>query len=199
GVRSCAWSPDSTRLLSAGSDQSLRVWDATTGEQLLNLQGHTGGVRSCAWSPDSTRLLSAGSDQSLRVWDATTGEQLLNLQGHTGWVFSCAWSPDSTRLLSAGSDQSLRVWDATTGQLLRIHVQMKNGHAAWEAASSRILEAKGEIWRYLAWAVTDTEGKVDLLPLETFGPVLSQELQENNFTDQPQSSPLVHPPGPVEQ
>jgi WD40 repeat protein/nucleoside phosphorylase len=174
-IFSCAWSPDSTRLLSADSDRSLRVWDATTGEQILNIQGHYGAIFSCAWSPDSTRLLSAGDDQSLRVWDAAAGEQLLYLQSHSGRIRSCAWSPDSTRLLSAGEDGSLRAWDATTGQLLRIHVPMKNGHVVWEPDSNRILEAKGDIWRYLAWAVTDADGKTDLLPLEAFGPLLSQD------------------------
>jgi WD40 repeat protein/nucleoside phosphorylase len=172
-VNFCAWSPDSTRLLSAGTDGSLRAWDAATGMQLLDIQGHNGAIKSCAWSPDSTRLLSAGTDGSLRVWEAATGKPLHYLQSHSGRVRSCAWSPDSTRLLSAGDDGTLRVWDAATGQLLRIHIQVKNGHATWEPTSGRILEAKGEIWRYLAWAVTDAKGKTDLLPLETFGPVLS--------------------------
>ena len=126
-----------------------------------------------AWSPDSSRLLSAGTYGSLRVWEAATGKPLCSRLSHTRRVCPSAWSPDSTRLLSAGDDGTLRVWDAATGQLLRIHIQVKNGHATWEPTSGRILEAKGEIWRYLAWAVTDAKGKTDLLPLETFGPVLS--------------------------
>ncbi len=43
-VSSVAWSPDSTRLASAGNDGSVRIWDPATGEQLQHLTGHTGGV-----------------------------------------------------------------------------------------------------------------------------------------------------------
>jgi WD40 repeat protein len=64
-------------------DKSVRVWDAKTGEQLRELQGHTDWVTSVAFSPDGNRIVSGSYDKSVRVWDAKTGEQLRELQGHT--------------------------------------------------------------------------------------------------------------------
>ena len=91
-----SWSPDGSRLLSAGYDGTLRVWDAASGECLLTLRGHEDWVRSCAWSPDGGRLLSGGGDGTLRVWDAASGECLLTLRGDR----------KSTRLNSSHLDKS---------------------------------------------------------------------------------------------
>jgi WD40 repeat protein len=93
GVYSVAFSPDGNQIVSGSSDQSVKVWDAKTGKQLRELQGHTDDVNSVAFSPDGKQIVSGSVDKSVQVWDAKTGEQLRKLQGHTRGVYSVAFSP----------------------------------------------------------------------------------------------------------
>jgi tetratricopeptide (TPR) repeat protein len=66
-----AYSPDGRRLVSAGFDGTVKVWDAVTGQELLSLKGHTGGANGVAYSSDGRCLASAGDDQTVKIWDAT--------------------------------------------------------------------------------------------------------------------------------
>jgi hypothetical protein len=108
-----AFSADGTLLASAGSassDNTLRIWDPATGQELRRLKGHMNGVWSVAFSADG-RLASAGGDNTVKLWDPTTGQELRTLKGHTEMVHSVAFSGDGTRLASAGHDQTVNVWD----------------------------------------------------------------------------------------
>ena len=49
-------SPDGKILASAGEDQTIRIWDARSGEQLQQLTGHPGPVLSVAYAPDGAAL-----------------------------------------------------------------------------------------------------------------------------------------------
>jgi hypothetical protein len=115
-VESVAWSPDGKRLATGSWDQTAKVWDAATGEELLSLKGHTNAVLSVAWSPDGKRLATGSKDQTAKVWDAASGQETLTLKGHTDSVDSVAWSPDGRRLATGSNDDTAKVWDATSRQ-----------------------------------------------------------------------------------
>jgi tetratricopeptide (TPR) repeat protein len=69
-VSSVAFSPDGQRLASASWDQSVKLWDAVSGQELRTLKGHTNMVSSVAFSPDGQRLASASHDATVKLWDA---------------------------------------------------------------------------------------------------------------------------------
>jgi WD40 repeat protein/actin-like ATPase involved in cell morphogenesis len=113
-----AFSRDGSLLASAGLDQTIRLWDTTTGEQNGEpLTGHTNEVSSVSFSPDGTLLASASDDGTIRLWDVTSGEQRGEpLTDHTDEVTTAQFSPDGTLLASASDDGTVRIWDVATGQ-----------------------------------------------------------------------------------
>jgi WD40 repeat protein/serine/threonine protein kinase len=110
-VNEVAFSTDGKRLASTSEDDTVKVWDAQTGQELFSLKG---GGRSVAFSPDGKRLASTG-DGPVRVWDAQTGRELLSLKDGYGGI---AFSPDGKRLACAYGDNAVEVWDAQTGREL---------------------------------------------------------------------------------
>jgi WD40 repeat protein/serine/threonine protein kinase/tetratricopeptide (TPR) repeat protein len=143
-VTCVSFSPDGTRILSAGGDQhqlgEAKVWDARTGARLLDLKGLpqvlgvNTPVTNVAFSSDGTRIITAGEGKIARVCDARTGKLLLELKGHTTRLISMAFSPDGTRIVTGGDSQprvlqvgrilgvqgpgEVKVWDARTGKEL---------------------------------------------------------------------------------
>jgi WD40 repeat protein len=63
-----AFNPDGSVLASAGGDQTVRLWDVSSGNLLASLTGHEDAVTSIAFSPDGTLLASGGLDGRLLLW-----------------------------------------------------------------------------------------------------------------------------------
>ena len=138
-----AISPDGQRLASGSQDHTVKVWDASTGQELLTLNGHTDTVWGVAFSPDGQRLASASDDQTVKVWDASTGQEFLTFTGHTDRVWGVAYSPDGRRLASASLDGTVKVWDASTGVeflTLKGHTDIVSG-VAYSPDGRRIASA----------------------------------------------------------
>ncbi len=114
GLHSLAFSPDSRRIIAGYGDSDVlgtgyaghaKVWDATTGEMLIDwIPGSGIGVYSVAFSPDGQHAALAGNGQ-VDVWDLASRKRIRTLTGHTNLVQTVAFSPDGRFLASGGRRQ----------------------------------------------------------------------------------------------
>ena len=102
-------SPGDKLVAGACHDQSVHLWNSSTGKRVRTLP-HGGVVAGVCFTPDGKRVLSGCYDAVVRLWDAESGRELHRFIGHSGVVQSVAVSPDGKHAASAGLDGTLRVW-----------------------------------------------------------------------------------------
>jgi WD40 repeat protein len=156
-VRSVAFSLDGSQILTASGDDlapgSANLWDAATGELLIEPFRHDSCVRSAVISPDGTRILTAsgqhGKPGCAQIWGAVSGQLLAEPLHHDGPVFSAIFSPACNQILTASGDSSgpryARLWHAASGKLLaEDHRRLR---ALIEIIGSRRLDTLGVMKR----------------------------------------------------
>ncbi|MEN9675467.1 MAG: hypothetical protein RIS76_1363, partial [Verrucomicrobiota bacterium] len=94
------FSRDGTRLLTAGGDQLVRVWDVASRRELAVLEGHTAQVLAAAFNTNATQVVSGGADRQLKVWDIATKEKIISLGGPVASITSVAWPGDGASILA---------------------------------------------------------------------------------------------------
>jgi WD40 repeat protein len=105
---------DGTILVSAGDDQSVRVWDVESGELIRSLDQHTGVVHNLAVRPSHDGLpmvASAAADRTIRFWQPTIGRMVRYIRLDAE-PLDIAWLNDGTQLMAACVDGHIRVVNA---------------------------------------------------------------------------------------
>ncbi len=122
GVRSVDWSMSQKRLLTAGADGQVELWDVgsifVTGDELIVFNAHQTTITDINWSHAGDRFLSVSFDNTVRIWDGVSYEMKSEIADSSG-TLGAGWSPDDTQIIVANGDGTARIWDVATGELVK--------------------------------------------------------------------------------
>ena len=145
-------------LASGGNDKNVFIWNTTTWEVRMRLEGHTQQIFSLAELPNGD-IVSGGYAGELFVWDRISGTLKLTLSAHTKTVYSLDVLPNGD-LISAGDDSLLIVWNTNSGSIktqlnpsfvtakvyYRSVIAFSNGEVASGGDAYILNDYKGVIW-----------------------------------------------------
>ena len=75
-VWSVAFSPDGTLIVSCSDDNTIKIWEKSTGTLLKYFEGHQLAVMSVAFSPNGTFIVSGSYNNTIKIWEKSTGSLL---------------------------------------------------------------------------------------------------------------------------
>ena len=155
-INDVAYSPDSALIATAGSDSTVRVWDAATGAQLSAIE-LDGGANHAAFSPDGSELVIAGVGGLAAIYDADTGELVREFDAGKELVLTAEFSPDGASVITGGVDGSARLFDAASGEALAILQLGRAVYAARFSPDGKRAVVAGEQPAAAIWTLTSAD------------------------------------------
>ena len=112
-VVSTAFSPSGDRLVTSSADQTVRIWDSTTGQQ-LDLRRFEGGVQDARFSPDGKTVLVLTSGGALTVFPPGKPGEVKELASRVSSPIT--FNADGSRVAVTDTDDyAVRILDPVSG------------------------------------------------------------------------------------
>ena len=92
-------------------DDTVLLWNTTTGEHIRTLAGHLDIITCVAFSTDGQQLASGSEDETILLWDLKNSKYPRILIGHNDKVLDVAFSPDGKTLASRSEDGIVLLWN----------------------------------------------------------------------------------------
>lgn len=105
-------------LATSSADFTVKIWDISTGQEKIELAGHTEIIQSISWAWEGNMLVTSCKDKKLRVFDVRSNKVVQEAAGHVGVKGSrCVTMGNSNFVCTTGfsktSERQVYVWDMT--------------------------------------------------------------------------------------
>jgi COMPASS component SWD3 len=114
--------------LSAGTDNSIILWDIRTNKSIFKILAHPEPITSIDITYDNTMITSSSYDGYVRLWDMVKGTCLKTMSaefGSTSAMGNCKLTPNSKYLLFANMNSKMGLYNYQN-ELLKTYVGHKN-------------------------------------------------------------------------
>eukprot|EP00455_Lapot_gusevi_P037329 TRINITY_DN4171_c0_g1_i3.p1 TRINITY_DN4171_c0_g1~~TRINITY_DN4171_c0_g1_i3.p1 ORF type:complete len:388 (-),score=72.85 TRINITY_DN4171_c0_g1_i3:38-1132(-) len=125
-VLAACFTQDNQSVLTAGIEESIRMWDLRKNSVVMTLEGHSDSITGVSLSPDGSFLLSNSMDNTLRCWDIRpyaphqrcVKVYMSHQHGLEKNLLRCSWSADGSKVAAGSADRMVYIWDAASRRLL---------------------------------------------------------------------------------
>jgi len=156
-VTDAIYSPDGKFIFTASEDSTVKMWDASTKQELKQFTGHERGIHGLAITGDGTLIATEAADSTGRIWKVNDPTRFFPLADLSGPVAALAFSPDGRLLATEATNgkekagAAPRLWDTSTGKIFHTLI----GHK--DAVSALAFSPDG---RYLVTASWDSTARI---------------------------------------
>jgi WD40 repeat protein len=173
GPIAAAFWPDDRTITTILKDGTIGLWQASTGQQIRTLPGHTSGsVTLAAFSPDRKTVMTAAEDNlPVVLCDIATDRQTTLPSIHRGKITALSMRPDGKVALTGDGSGMVRLWDVTTSATIGEPLRHEGAitAAAFSPDGRSIVTASADKTARL-WDATTGQATAPLL--ENEGPVV---------------------------
>lgn len=153
-VKHCQYFDQGSKVMSCSSN-IVKIWVASTGQELHSFGGHDDQITHCVISEGGEILVTCSEDTTCKVWEVARKKLLFTFAEHYDGIQACDLSPDSKTVVSADINSQVIVWSSQTGEVLE---QWNYGETG---VTSCVFVPKGD-----AVIVANQEGMMKLLSLK---------------------------------
>ncbi len=114
------YSPNGNFIASGSEDNTVKLWDVTTGKVVRTFVAHRGYITALDFNAAGDMLVTAAKDNTIRIWDVRKGTEVRTLPGHSFYASAVAFSPTNNIIASCSIDKTVKLWDIRIGKEIPI-------------------------------------------------------------------------------
>ena len=98
-----AISPDGQTIASGSDDNTIKLWNLQTGDEIGTLTGNNQPVVGLVFSPDGNTIASGSDDEKIKLWDVSSRDLKRTINGHSEYVNSAVFRPTNSKVVVISS------------------------------------------------------------------------------------------------